>query len=95
MRRVLLNLTASLDGFIADTADGVDWLAEMPAEIPEDYLRLIDTVDTLIMGRTIQPILLGDGVALWRSPHGRTQLELVHANEWPGGVVELRYRHKA
>jgi len=176
MRHVLLNLTASLDGFIADTSDGVDWLAEMPAEIPEDYLRLIDTVDTLIMGRktyeislalpggtevfegqrvivftsardlepragvefvhedpvaftaalreseggtiwlfgggqlatalsdaglvdeyliAVQPVLLGDGVPLWRSPHGRTQLELVHANEWRGGVVELRYRRKA
>jgi len=51
MRDVLLNLTTSLDGFIADKSGGIDWLLPPLGEVPSDYLELIDTVDTLIMGR--------------------------------------------
>ena len=50
MRPVLLLLTASLDGFIADVDDGVDWLGEPPDKLPEDYLDLLDTIDCLVMG---------------------------------------------
>ncbi len=39
----------------------------------------------------LQPILLGDGIPLWVTPHGRTDLELVSANPWAGGIAELRY----
>ena len=175
MRTVLLNLTASLDGFIADTNGGIGWLAPMPAQVPAEYLELMATVDTLVMGRAtyetslaleggveifagkrvcvftsrhnlepiagvtfvrespesfvarlkaeqggtiwvfgggqlatalsdaglideyliaIQPVLLGEGIPLWRSPHGSTTLETVAARVWEGGVVELRYRRR-
>lgn len=40
----------------------------------------------------VQPILLGDGIPLWVTPHGTTHLELVNARAWPGGIAELRYR---
>ncbi len=40
----------------------------------------------------VQPILLGDGIPLWVSPHGRIKLELVNARAWVGGIAELRYR---
>ncbi len=40
----------------------------------------------------VQPILLGDGIPLWVSPHGTTKLELVNARAWAGGIAELRYR---
>lgn len=42
----------------------------------------------------VQPILLGDGIPLWVSPHGRTDLELVNARAWVGGIAELRYRRR-
>lgn len=51
MRRVLLNLTTSLDGFIADRDGGIDWLLPPPSQVPEDYLALMADVDTLVMGR--------------------------------------------
>lgn len=173
MRELLLNLTTSLDGFIADAAGGIDWLAPPPAQVPADYLELMDTVDTLVMGRgtyetslaleggvdvfegkrvcvftssvdlprvpgvefiheaaesfvralkeqcggtiwlfgggrlatalsdaglvdryliAIQPILLGDGIPLWRSPHATTLLDGAAAEVWAGDLVVVQYR---
>ena len=175
MRPLVLILTTSLDGFIADPGGGVEWLLSPPDEPPSDYLELMDSIDCLVMGRAtydvsleleggtevfagkdvyvftsradlpshagvtfvaedaatftaalkerdggtiwlfgggrlatalsdeglvdeyliaVQPILLGEGIPLWVSPHGRTNLELVCARSWPGGVAELRYRRR-
>ena len=176
MRPVLLNITTSLDGFIAGPDGGIDWLMPPPAEVPADYVAHMDTVDTLVMGRAtyetslalegglaifegkrvyvitstdelplgpgvtlvhedpvafvsrlkskpggtiwlfgggrlatalsdaglvdeyliaIQPVLLGDGIPLWRSPHGTTRLEGGTAQVWPGGLVVVRYRRES
>lgn len=176
MRSVVLILTASLDGFIAEPDGGIEWLIEPPDEVPEDYLDLLDSIDCLLMGSAtylvsleleggtdvfedrevyvftsrndlpphagvtfvhepaeqfvaglkrkpggaiwlfgggrlatslsdldlvdeylvaIQPILLGDGIPLWVSPHARTPLELVAARPWAGGIAELRYRRRS
>jgi dihydrofolate reductase len=176
MRTVLLLLTASLDGFIADCSGGVDWLVAPPDDVPADYVALLDSIDGIVMGsatylvslalrggtdvfsgrevfvftsRTglprydgvtfvgqdavpftaalkqreggtiwlfgggrlatslsdagvvddyfiaVQPILLGDGIPLWVSPHAQTDLELVRARAWAGGMAELRYTRKA
>jgi dihydrofolate reductase len=173
VRDVLLNLTTSLDGFIADSEGGIGWLTPPPDDVPEDYATLMERVDTLVMGRltyetslalegglemfagktayvvtsrthlpatagvsfvhgdpvgfvrrlkaqpggtiwlfgggrlatalsdaglvdeyliAVQPVLLGDGIPLWRSPHGRTRLECESAGVWPGGIAVLRYR---
>lgn len=176
MRPVLLNLTTSLDGFIADRDDGIDWIQappEAPEAIPADYLDLMESVDTLVMGRAtyelslripggvdvfggksvhvitsrsdlvpregvafvnrdpvsfvqelkhavggtiwlfgggrlatalvsaglvddylivVQPVLLGDGVRLWQDGLVPQALELSYCRQWPGGLVELRYR---
>jgi dihydrofolate reductase len=176
-RPLLLNLTTSLDGFIADSQEGIDWIKPPPDETlagyPPDYLELMDSVDALVMGRAtyelslriphgtdvfagktvhviasrsrlapregvglvhgdpvvfvrelkestggtiwlfgggqlatalsaagliddylivIQPIILGDGIRLWQGGMAARHLELVHSREWPGGLVELRYR---
>ena len=179
MRRLLLNLTTSLDGYIADPDEGIDWIQPPPddatAEYPPDYLELMESVDALVMGRStyelslripggtevfagkrvhvitsrsdlepregvefvhgdpvafvselkerpggiiwlfgggrlattlcsagliddylivIQPVLLGDGIRLWQPGPAPRELELIHSREWPGGLVELRYRPK-
>lgn len=172
MRPLVLLLTASLDGFIAEPDGGVDWLGAPPTDVPDDYRELIDSIDCLVMGsatylvsldlaggtgvfgdhevyvfsaRTdlpaysgvtfvgedaeeftealkhrdggaiwlfgggklattlsdaglvddyyiaIQPVLLGDGIPLWVTPHGRTHLALTSAFAWPGGIAALRY----
>lgn len=175
MRSLALILTASLDGYIAESDGGIDWLVEPPDEVPADYLDLLDSIDCLVMGsatylvsleleggtdvfedrevyvftsRTdlpphasvtfvsepaekfmaelktrvggtiwlfgggklatslsdaglvddylivVQPMLLGDGIPLWGAPHGRTELDLVAARQWPGGIAELHYRRR-
>jgi dihydrofolate reductase len=175
VRELLLNLTTSLDGFIADADGGIDWIEPFPEneEVPPGYLELIASVDTLVMGRAtyelalglaggtdlfegrrvvvftsrtdltpregvefvhtdavtcveqlkrvaggtiwlygggqlatalaaagliddylivVQPVLLGDGIRLWQSGLPAIRLELAGSREWPGGLVELRYR---
>jgi len=175
MRKLLLNLTTSLDGFIADEREGIEWIAPPPddLEIPADYSELMATVDALLMGRAsyelslripggtevfsgktvhvitsrstlephdgvefvrgdpvpfveelkrkpggtiwlfgggrlatalcaaglvddllivLQPVLLGSGIRLWQEGLTPQGLDLVHTREWPGGLVELRYR---
>jgi dihydrofolate reductase len=173
MRDVLLNLTASLDGFIADQSGGIDWLLTPPQDVPSDYVEHMAMVDALVMGRAtyetslaleggveifegkrvyvftsrddlaprsgvsfiserpetfverlkaedggtiwlfgggllatalaeaglideyliaIQPILLGEGIPLWRSLRRPVRLECTMARQWSGGLVELRYR---
>lgn len=174
MRRLLLNLTTSLDGFIADSEEGIDWIQPMPAQPPAGYLQLMESVDALVMGRAtyelslrlpggtdvfadkdvyvvtsrhdleplegvefvvgrdpaafvrelkrrpggtiwlfgggrlatalsaagliddylivLQPVLLGDGIRLWQEGLTLQGLDLMYCREWPGGLVELRYR---
>ena len=58
MRQLLLNLTTSLDGFIADSNEGIDWVQPPPDEIPADYLELMDTIDTFVMGRATYELSL-------------------------------------
>lgn len=176
MRPLLLNLTTSLDGFIADRAGGIDWIQPPPDEadgLPMDYVELMRSVNTLVMGRAtyelslsipggmdvfegkracvftsradlaphegvefvhdepvafveqlkrgsggtiwlygggrlatalaaagliddflivVQPVLLGEGIRLWQDGLHTMRLELMRTREWPGGLVELRYR---
>lgn len=49
-RDLILLLTASLDGFIADPHGGVDWLGAPPDDVPADYLALVESIDCLVMG---------------------------------------------
>lgn len=54
MRRTILYLSLSLDGFIADAQGGVDWLGGEREDYPGDYgyAAFEETVDTIVMGRT-------------------------------------------
>lgn len=56
IRKIILNLAISLDGFIADEDGGFDWI-KGDGDISHDTIRkfdlseFADTVDTLVMGR--------------------------------------------
>lgn len=170
-REIVLYITASLDGFIADANGGVDWLEGAEGE-DYGFGSLMDSVDTVLQGSHtyletinltesdpyagktnyvftsrddlpvfgapvfvheeavafvrnlkrqdggriwlvgggelatalvgaglvdeidlfVQPVLLGDGIPLWRPPIEPTRLELREAKQWPGDLVQLRYR---
>lgn len=53
MRKVILYIATSLDGFIADQNHGLDWLENFPHPEGEDYgyVDMISRVDTTLMGR--------------------------------------------
>lgn len=52
MRKVVLFIAMSLDGYIADRDGGVDWLAgqDPQAETLDAYSAFIEDVDTVVMG---------------------------------------------
>ncbi len=171
MRDVVLYITASLDGFIADAHGGVEWLEGADDE-DYGYAQLMDSVDTVLQGSHtyldtltlvdhdpyegkdnivftsrddlptrgserfvsddpvkfvrdlkratggriwlvgggelastlmsaglidevdlfVQPVILGDGIPLWRPPLDMRHLQLVEAKAWPGHLAEIRYR---
>lgn len=54
MRKTILYIAMSLDGFIADSLGEVDWLQgdDSDPENPGTYDSFAETVDTIVMGRT-------------------------------------------
>jgi dihydrofolate reductase len=63
-----LNLTTSLDGFIAGPDGEIDWILPPPDDIPADYLELMDSVDTYVMGRGTYETTLSLGGLTMVSP---------------------------
>ncbi|MGV3466291.1 MAG: dihydrofolate reductase family protein [Heyndrickxia sp.] len=59
MRKVVLYIATSLDGYIAGVDDSLDWLFRVEGEGDNGYSEFYETVDTIIMGRkTYEQILI-------------------------------------
>lgn len=54
MRKIILYVAASLDGYMADSQKSVNWIKGQDAttEMPDTFTPFFATVDTIIMGRT-------------------------------------------
>ena len=52
MRRIILFIAMSLDGYIADEKGGVDWLSGTQTEEDgeDSYSHFIKEIDTVVMG---------------------------------------------
>lgn len=51
MRKTVLYIAMSLDGFIADERGGVDWLTgQEETDSGDSYSKFVQTVDTVVMG---------------------------------------------
>jgi dihydrofolate reductase len=64
MSKVVLYIATSLDGFIARPDGNLDWLDSVPNPETGDYgyTELIDSIDTIIMGRRTYDKVIGFGV---------------------------------
>ena len=51
-RKLVLYIAASLDGYIADSEHGMDWLFSVEGEGDNGFAKFYDTVDTVLVGRT-------------------------------------------
>lgn len=66
MRKVVLNLAVSLDGFIARKNDSVDWLDNLDTGTNDlGFSTFLDRIDTLIMGRKSYDVTLKLGNGVW------------------------------
>ena len=61
MKKVLLYLACSLDGYIAREDGKLDWLDEVPNPDKSDYgyFAFYDSIDTIMMGRKTYEEILG------------------------------------
>jgi len=62
MRPVRYNVAASLDGYIADSSGGFDWIPQDPTV---DFGAIFARVDTVLLGRRSFELVRGAGTAPW------------------------------
>ncbi len=80
-RKVILYIAMSLDGFIAKSDDNIDFLSVVDQE-GEDYgyMKFIETVDTVILGRRTYEKVLSMGYDL---PYGDRNVFVLTRNPKP------------
>lgn len=64
MRRIILYIATSIDGYIATPDGGIEWLDEIPNPNKTDhgYNALQDSIDTVLMGGRTYHEIIGYGV---------------------------------
>lgn len=80
MRKVILYIAMSLDGYISDKSGDVDWLVGDGSDIdnPGSYPEFLQTVDTVMMGySTYKQIVTKLSPQRWVYP-GKTSYVLTH-----------------
>lgn len=90
MARIVGYIAASLDGFIADENEGLDWLYKAEAELGEHhYDRFIEGIRTIVMGRSTYDWLARSGMD-WA--YGRQRVLVVTSRpiDSPMGALETR-----
>ncbi|MGE5496527.1 MAG: dihydrofolate reductase family protein [Syntrophothermus sp.] len=67
VRKCVLYIAMSLDGYIADENGGIGWLIEQEGDGGDNgYSEFIKTIDTIIMGKTTYEQVLGFGEWLYK-----------------------------
>jgi dihydrofolate reductase len=85
MKKIILYIACSLDGFIADEQGGVDWLESLPNPTGTDhgYTAFLEEIDTVVMGRKTYEKVLSMDVD-WPYSLFKT---IVFSNSWQGKAM--------
>lgn len=76
-------VASSLDGFIADAKDGMDWLTEFGMEpYQEHFERFLAGVGAVVMGARTYEFILGEGAGAWA--YGSLPTWVVTSRDLPG-----------
>jgi dihydrofolate reductase len=66
MARTIYYVASSLDGFIADAANRIDWLLQFGfEEFDEHYQRFLSGIGAIVMGASTYDFLLSDPALRW------------------------------
>src|SRR5690606_9726479 len=99
MGKVQYYVASTIDGFIADDNDNLDWLLQFGFEsFQDDYDRFIADVGAIVMGATTYEWIIGEGEQPWA--YGTTPVWVLTSRTLPsvedanirffhGGVAEL------
>ncbi len=91
MRKLVLYIAMSLDGYIADSKGGIDFLYELPQSQESDpgYELFYETVDTIIMGNsTYRQVINELQTEGWVYPNKKCY---VYSNTMEGSTVDIEY----
>jgi dihydrofolate reductase len=90
MARIVGYIASSLDGFIADPEESLDWLYKAEADLGEHhYDKFIQRIRTVVMGRTTYDWLLRSGMP-W--PYGEQRSIVVTSRPIPDPPAKIEIR---
>ena len=90
MARIVGYIAASLDGFIADKNEGLEWLFNAPAELGEHHYEFfVKGIRTIVMGRSTYDWLVKSGMD-WAYGAQRVFVVTSRPIENPLGALETR-----
>ena len=83
MARTLYYVASSIDGFIADADDGIDWLLQFGFEtFDAHYQRFLAGIGAIVMGAATYEFLLADENQAW--PYSEIPTWVVTHRDLPG-----------
>lgn len=91
MRKLVLYIAMSLDGYIADLNGGIDFLNELPQsqEPDPDYDAFYESIDTIIMGNTTYKQVINElHTEGWVYPNKKCY---VFSNCMKGSTADIEY----
>lgn len=90
MARIVGYIAASLDGFIADESEGLEWLFNAPAELGEHHYEFfVKDIRTIVMGRSTYDWLVKSGMD-WAYDAQRVFIVTSRPIDNPLGPLETR-----